>query len=308
MRDFGMTAAKLIDVLTNDFAGRDLVSTTVDVSAYVQALAQAESEGSLDEARFDDLTKGFLAPLSAMCVEYLPKSPEGAQEASQRAYEPAASLVSDGFGGLTLLVRHFKDDGVLACLRENHAAISSARSLVVDLREASEGALGNAFCLMALLFSDQVNLRDLMGAQRVRSLYTVRNARYRLEQLARMLPYADQDSRAQLEREAAHIQECAKVGWVEEAEYYEPLVCPPAPESLSVTVLVGEKTAAAAEQVALVLARAQELGVAHARLEGEPSGKAAYESFLRVPLDDRSWIVYPMTKACDAVSEDEGAR
>lgn len=308
MRDFGMTAAKLIDVLTNDFAGRDLVSATVDVPAYVQALAQAESEGMLDEARFDDLTKAFVVPLSAMGVEYLSKTQEETPSSDVRADEPAASLVSDGPGSLALRVRHFKDGGVLACLRENHAEISSAQSLVVDLREASEGVLGNAFCLMALLFSEQVNLKELMGAQKVRSLYTVRNARYRLEQLARMLPYADQDSRAQLEREAAHIQECAKAGWVEEAEYYEPLACPPAPEGLSVTVLVSEKTAAAAEQVALVLRKAQERGIAHARLEGDPSGRAAYESFLRVPLDDRSWIVYPMTKACEVAPVAESAR
>lgn len=307
MRDFGMTAAKLIDVLTNDFAGRDLVPTTVDMPAYVQGLAQFEGEGLLDEARFDDLTKSFLNPLSAMGVEYQAKPSKEGQEAIAVAGGPAAFLDADGTGALTLSVRHFKDDGVLTCLRENHAAISSAPSLAIDLRESCEGALGNAFCLMALLFSEEVDLKELMGAQRVRSLYTVRNARYRLEQLARMLSYADQSSRVQLEREAAHVQECVKLGWVEEVEYYEPLVCPPAPEGLNVTVLVGEKTAGAAELVASVLKKARERGVAHARLEGSPSGKAAYENLLRVPLDDRSWIVYPMTKACGVASEGEEA-
>lgn len=299
MRDFGLTASKLVDVLANDFAGKDALATAVDVQGYVESLAAAEQAGSLDEGRFDATTREFLAPLSRMCVEYL-ATPSDGSEGAPRADRPGpcVRLEGDASGTLRIVVGHFKDDGVLSALRENHDAVASASALEIDLRECREGALGNAFCLMSLLFSEPVDLRELMGPQRVRSLYTVRNARYRLEQLARLLPFADRESRAQLEREAAHIQECVSKGWVEEAEYYERLECPAAPEGLPVRVLVGPETAGAAEQLALVLKKAADSGVAHAELVGKPSGKAAFENLLRVPLDDRSWIVYPMTKAC----------
>lgn len=304
MRDFGLTASKLIDVLLNDFAGKDAVATTADVQGYVEALASAERDGSLDEARFDALTRDFLSPLSRMRVEYAVAPDASAGSPQEGSPKPAVRLLAEEPGLLTLAVGHFKDASVLAALQENREAVSSASSLTIDLRECREGALGNAFCLMSLLFSKPVDLRELMGPQRVRSLYTVRNARYRLEQLARLLPYAGKESKAQLEREAAHIQQCVAKGWVEEAEYYEPLACPAAPEGLRVRVLVGPETADAAEQVALVLKKAESSGVARAELVGEPSGKAAFENLLRVPLDDRSWIVYPMTKAC---GEEPGA-
>lgn len=315
MRDFGATATKLVDILTNDFAGREVVSRMVDIPGYVESLVRAESACELDERRFDELTEEFLAPLAAMSVSYEASRQEGegaragegsgpgegAGIPSSHAFRPSELVAcSECPGDLTLRVFQLLDQSTLELLRAHHARIAQATSVTIDLESCSEGTLGNAFCLLALLFSRETNLRDLMGPQRVLSLYTLRNARYRLEQLARLLPHADTASRAQLEREAVHIQECARRGWVEEAEYYEALACPPAPEGMRVTVRVGAQTAGAAEQVALILRQAERSGVAHARLVGEPSGRAAFENVLRVPLDDRSWIAYPMTKACDA--------
>lgn len=299
-KDYGVPTAKLLEVLTGDFvAGADM-TPKLDTPGLLNALVAAEQEGTLDDASYERMLRAYLAPLWPCAVD-LAVPGEQPPALTPPTFEQEGDEV-------TLTFRQFVDESALALLQQHADQIMSARQVRVDLTQASEGALGNAYGLLSLAFVRPVVLAQLMGLRQVATRYTLRNCRLRLEQLERMARLTDGESRQQLEREAEHVRQCAAAAqeserheaWAREAEYYEPLQCPAAPEGVQVEFVVGPRTADAAEQVAIFIRHACQLGASNAQVVGEPSGRARFSNLLKAPLGEGFALVYPMSVALPA--------
>ena len=311
-KDYGVPTATLLDVLQNDCAAVPEALAALDAAGLLERLVAAEQAGRLDDASYEALLQEFLAPLWHFGIEV--RGPN----ARPPALTPPTCSCEDGT--VTLTFRQFVDDSALRLLQERAADIGAATLVRVDVTEASEGALGNAYGLLALLFARPTVLSDLMGPRETVSRYTARNGACRLQQIARLAEFtaSDEDAKCQLALEASHVRECTEVAvrrhaeatgtegassasadrsvWVRENELYEPLSCPTAPEGVQVTLMAGPRTAAAAEQVVAIARKAVAAGVSNVRIEGDPSGRARYSNLLEVPLCDGFSLVYPMTK------------
>lgn len=179
--------------------------------------------------------------------------------------------------------------------------IQHADRVIVDIRDAGEGMIGNAFGLMALFFDREVNLRDLMGQQIVYTRYTERNARLRARQLARLLDMSDEAGRAWVQAEIDHVAACAGQGFVKEAELEEDMLFPPAPAGQRTLLLTDVRTSGPAERLAAIARRAAAQGCGKVRSVGRATrGSLDYANLVVAPLDEIFSLVYPIAKTEDA--------
>lgn len=299
-KDYGMPTATLLDVLANDFVLGAETSGKLDAPGLLESLVEAEQAGTLDDAAYASLLRAFLRPLWPYAVDL---SVPGEQPPVLT--KPEFAREGDD---VSLTFYQFVDESALRLLQEHAEEITAAGRVRVDLTHAREGALGNAYGLLSLAFSRPLVLAQLMGPRQVATRYTQRNAQLRLEELERMARLTDGESHEQLEREMEHVRQCAAAArenerhetWAREAEYYEPLQCPAAPEGVQVEFVVGPETADAAELVAGFVLRARQEGASNARLTGRPSGRARFSNLLRAPLGEGFSLVYPITVALPA--------
>lgn len=209
---------------------------------------------------------------------------------------------------VVIAAHHFADASVLQAMQGRFDDIQRADRVIVDIRDAGEGMIGNAFGLMALFFDREVNLRDLMGQQIVYTRYTERNARLRARQLTRLLEMSDEAGRAWVQAEIDHVAACAGQGFVKEAELEEDMLFPPAPAGQRTLLLTDVRTSGPAERLAAIARRAAAQGCGKVRSVGRATrGSLDYANLVVAPLDERFSLVYPIAKT-EAAHEGRGLR
>lgn len=253
----------------------------------------------------------------ARCAHLLVRRADGTEEdlPVERFPRPglAASLrpptveVREGAGphgnerAVVIAAHHFADASVLQAMQHRFDDIQRADRVIVDIRDAEEGMIGNAFGLMALFFDREVNLKDLMGQQIVYTRYTERNARLRARQLARLLKMSDEAGKAWVQAEIDHVAACAGQGFVKEAEFEEDMLFPPAPAGQKTLLLTDVRTSGPAERLAAIARRAAAQGCGKVRSVGRATrGGLDYANLVVAPLDERFSLVYPIAKTEDA--------
>lgn len=253
----------------------------------------------------------------ARCMRVLVRHADGAEEdlPVERFPRPglAASLrpptieLHEGAGprgderAVVIAAHHFVDASVLQAMQLRFDDIQHADRVIVDIRDAGEGMIGNAFGLMALFFDREVNLRDLMGQQIVYTRYTERNARLRARQLARLLDMSDEAGRAWVQAEIDHVAACAGQGFVKEAELEEDMLFPPAPAGQRTLLLTDVRTSGPAERLAAIARRAAAQGCGKVRSVGRATrGSLDYANLVVAPLDEIFSLAYPIAKTEDA--------
>ena len=207
-----------------------------------------------------------------------------------------------------IALHHFVDGSVLQVMQENFAAIQQADRVIIDVRGAEEGMIGNAYALLALFFTHEINLKELMGERFVYTRYTPLNARLRHKQLARMLELSDASGKEWVQAEIDHVAACAEAGFVKEAEFEENMLFPPAPAHQKTFLLTDVHTCRAAERLVAIAQRASAQGCGKVACVGRATrGGLDYSSLLSFAFDETFSMVYPMSKT-EAAHQGFGTR
>ena len=271
----------------------------------------------------NDLERQLWDSLVAYCSHVTVRHADGSEEGMAIKHFPCPSFVASlkpptvnvveaaGDGDETaviIAVHHFVDGSVLEVMRQHFADIQRANRVIVDVRDASEGMIGNAYPLMALFFDREINLKNLMGQEFVYTRYSERNARLRIRQLERMLARSDESGRPWVQAEIDHVSACAGQGFVKEAEFEEDMLFPPAPKGQKTYLLTDVHTAGPAERLAAVAQRASEAGCGKVCRVGRATrGGLDYSNLVAVAFSEELSLVYPISKT-EAAHEGRGMR
>ncbi|MEG0027444.1 MAG: hypothetical protein RR753_04600 [Raoultibacter sp.] len=251
----------------------------------------------------------------ARCTEVLVRHADGTRELVQLATFPEKGLVESlrepTFTTYTdtetdevvvvLTFHHFVEDSAQTLLQQHAAEVSQATRVIVDVRDVSEGMLGNAYALLTLFFNREVNLRDLMGPTTVYTRYSEHNARMRRAQLKRLAQTSDEAGKASIQAEIDQVTSCAGKGFVKEVEYEEPLLFAAAPENQYTFLLTDVYTSGVGEQVVAIAQQAREQGCGKVSCVGRATrGGSDYRNLIAVALTEQFSLVYPMGKTAAA--------
>lgn len=225
---------------------------------------------------------------------------------------PTVRIVEEaGDGNETAVVitaHHFVDGSMLAVMQQHFVDIQRADRVIIDVRDASEGMIGNAYPLMALFFDREINLKNLMGQEFVYTRYSERNTLLRVRQLERMLARSDESGKPWVQAEIDHVVACAGLGFVKEAEFEEDMLFPPSPKEQKTYLLTDVHTAGPAERLAAVAQRASEVGCGKVRRVGRATrGGLDYSNLVKVALSEEFSLVYPISKT-EMAHEGNGMR
>lgn len=197
-----------------------------------------------------------------------------------------------------ITAHHFANDSLLKAMTASFDKLQCAQRVIIDVRDAKEGVIGNAFCLLSLFFNQEVNLSKLMGEQLVYSHYTMNNALFRAQQLMRLIDACDYAGKQHLQAELKQVASCAGTGYVAEAEYEENILIPPAPAGQKVFLLSDIFTQGPAEHLAAIAQRASVMGVGKVCRVGRATrGSCEYSHLLEKPLEGGFSLIYPMSKS-----------
>lgn len=198
---------------------------------------------------------------------------------------------------VVLSPHHFVNGSVLELLQTQFSTIAQAQRMIIDLRDIQEGMIGNAYGILALFFNREVNLKDLMGQTPLLTRYTKLNAQMRLQQLGRMLARSDAAGKGWVQAEIDHVHACAGQGFVEEAEFEEDMVFPPAPAGMQVFLLTDVFTSGPGERLVAIAQQAARQGLSTIRCVGRATqGGLDYSNLISLALDKRFSLVYPISK------------
>lgn len=202
---------------------------------------------------------------------------------------------------VVIAAHHFADASVLEAMQAHFEDIQHANRVIIDIRDAQEGMIGNAFGLMALFFTEEINLKDFMGPELVYTRYTERNARLRVRQLMHLLQISDAAGKSWVQAEIDHVVAWAGQGVAKEAEFEEDMLFPPAPAHQKTFLLTDVHTGGPAERLVVFAKRAAPYGVGKVRTVGRATkGSLDYSTLVVAPLSEKFSLVYPIAKTEDA--------
>ncbi|HIW75956.1 MULTISPECIES: hypothetical protein [Gordonibacter] len=273
--------------VNGDDSERQLWNDVLPYCAHMQVRHADGAEEDLPVRTFP--ARGFRESLRAPTVEVV-------ENVGPRGNELAAVITA----------HHFVDDSLLALLQERFADIQRADRVIIDVRDVTEGMIGNAYGLLALFFDREANLKDLMGEQFIYTRYTQLNAHLRQRQLKRLLDLSDAEGRAWVQAEIDHVAECAGAGFVKEAEFEEDMLFPPAPEHQRTFLLTDVSTSGVGERLAAIAARAAEAGCGNVQRVGRATrGSLDYSNLVSAVLTEKFSLVFPISKT-EAAHEGNG--
>ncbi|MEG1906282.1 MAG: S41 family peptidase [Gordonibacter sp.] len=320
----GFSVRRFGDALYVTEVGEDVRLTLGDALVLLNESKPDEHLSSLigNPVNGSDPERQLWDEMVARCAHVLVRHADGTEEDISikrfprpgfvQSLRPPTVEVLDGVGpdgnerAVVVRVHHFVDGSVLSAMQQHFDELAHARRVIIDVRDAEEGMIGNAYPLMALFFDREVNLKDLVGQEFVYTRYTQRNAHLRSGQLARLLDRSDASGREWVQAEIDHVAACAGQGFVKEAEFEEDMLFPPAPEGQQVFLLTDVRTRGAAERLAAIAERAAAQGCGKVRRVGRATrGGLDYANLIAVAFDEKFSLVYPISKT-EAAHEGRG--